>query len=249
MTAARFSLVVPCYNEAARLDGGAFLAFLRAHADARLCFVDDGSTDATGEVLMRLADERPEQIDVVALPVNRGKGPAVREGLRAERERNARYVGYWDADLATPLTFALTLADHLDARPDLVLAAGSRVLMLGRPIERRATRHYLGRVAATLVSIALQAPVYDSQCGAKLLRNDARLDGILERPFTSRWLFDVEILARIARLEGGSPESALHRRVHEVPLPSWTDMPGSKVAGRDLAALPLELLRIWRAER
>jgi glycosyltransferase involved in cell wall biosynthesis len=245
----RVSLVVPCFDESERLDPGAFLDFARAHADVRLCFVDDGSTDATPAQLDRLAAALPERIAVHHLPTNRGKGAAVREGIRAERKYDPCYVGYWDADLAAPLPFALSLAEHLDRHPELVLAAGSRVLMLGRPIARRAMRHYLGRVAATLVSMVLGAPVYDSQCGAKLLRNGPQLDLILERPFRSRWLFDVEILARIARAEGGPPDAALHRRVHEVPLPAWTDVAGSKVGVRDLLSLPIELVRIWHANR
>lgn len=243
----RIALVVPCFDEAARLDGEAFLAFARDHADVRLLFVDDGSTDATAARLDALAAERPEQIRVRRLPENRGKGEAVRAGLLAVRADAPRYAGYWDADLSTPLAFALELADHLDRHPELWLAAGSRTLMLGRPIERRAWRHYLGRVAATLVSLTLEAPVYDSQCGAKLLRCSAGLDAWIAEPFASRWLFDVELLARIARAEGGPPAAALHRRVHEVPVPAWQHVAGSKVRTGDLLRLPLELLRIRRA--
>ena len=170
----------------------------------------------------------------------------MRAGLRAELARAPRYVGYWDADLATPLRFAETLADYLDAHPGLTLAAGSRVLMLGRPIARHPTRHYIGRIAATLVSLVLRAPVYDSQCGAKLLRNGPGLAALLDAPFVTRWLFDVEILDRIARAEAGPPGTVLHRRVHEVPVPEWADAPGSKVRPRDWLRVPLDLVRIWR---
>jgi glycosyltransferase involved in cell wall biosynthesis len=246
---ARIALVVPCFNEAARLDGEAYLAFARAHPEVRLVFVDDGSTDATAERLEKLAAALPEQLALLRLPENRGKGEAVRAGMRAARADAPRYVGYWDADLATPLAFATHLAEELDRDPELWLAAGSRVLMLGRPVARRAARHYLGRVAATLVSLTLAAPVYDSQCGAKLLRVGPELDALLARPFASRWLFDVELLARIARADGGPAEAALHRRVHEVPVPAWRDVAGSKLVGADLLLLPFELWRIWRAAR
>lgn len=243
----RIALVVPCFNEAARLDGDAFLAFARASADRRLCFVDDGSTDRTAGRLAEIAAAAPDRIAVERMPSNRGKGEAVRTGLRAALAHAPRYVGYWDADLATPLSFAETLAGHLDAHPELTLAAGSRVLMLGRPILRSVARHYTGRIAATLVSRLLRAPVYDSQCGAKLLRNGPGLPALLDPPFATRWLFDVEILDRIARAEPGAAAAVLHRRVHEVPVPAWADAPGSKVRLGDGLRIPLDLLRIRRA--
>jgi glycosyltransferase involved in cell wall biosynthesis len=242
----RIALVVPCFNEAHRLDGDAFIAFARERSDRRLRFVDDGSTDATAARLAEIAAAVPDRIAIERLTVNRGKGEAVRAGMRAELAHAPRYVGYWDADLATPLGFAETLAAHLDDHPAVALAAGSRILMLGHPVRRRATRHYLGRVAATLVSLVLRAPVYDSQCGAKLLRNGPILAALLDAPFASRWLFDVEILVRIARAEPGTAESVLHRRVHEVPVPEWTDAPGSKIRSADLMRVPADLLRIWR---
>jgi dolichyl-phosphate beta-glucosyltransferase len=247
MSPPRISLVVPCFNEAARLDGDAFVAFVCERADRRLCFVDDGSSDGTAARLAEIAAAAPDRIAVERLPSNRGKGEAVRAGLRAELARGTRYVGYWDADLATPLRFAETLADYLDAHPELVLAAGSRVLMLGRAITRRPARHYVGRIAATLVSLVLGAPIYDSQCGAKLLRNGPDLAALLEARFATRWLFDVELFDRIARAEPRAPAGALGQRVHEVPVPVWSDAPGSKVRLRDWLRVPIDLARIWRA--
>jgi glycosyltransferase involved in cell wall biosynthesis len=249
MTPLRIALVVPCFNEANRLDVDAFIAFARERSDRRLCFVDDGSTDSTALRIAEIAAAAPDRIDVERLTVNQGKGAAVRAGIRAELARAPRYVGYWDADLATPLGFVETLADHLDDHPEVALAAGSRILMLGRPVARRAARHYLGRIAATLVSLILRAPVYDSQCGAKLLRNGPALGALLDAPFVSRWLFDVEILARIAGAETGTAEAVLHRRVHEVPVPEWADAPGSKIGIGDLMRVPADLWRIWRDRR
>jgi len=244
MSGARIALVVPCFNEAARLDADAFVAFARERADRRLCFVDDGSTDGTAARLAEIAAAVPDRIGVERLPHNLGKGEAVRAGIRAELAHAPRYVGYWDADLATPLGFVERLADQLDGDPGVSLATGSRIAMLGRPIARSAVRHYTGRAAATLVSLLLRAPVYDSQCGAKLLRNGPGLAALLDAPFVTRWLFDVEILDRIARAEPGAPAEVLHRRVHEVPVPAWSDAPGSKVRFGDGLRIPLDLLRI-----
>src|SRR5258705_12491393 len=80
----RIALVVPCFNEAARLDAGAFLAFARERADRRLCFVDDGSSDGTAARLAEIAAAAPDRITVERLPSNRGKGEAGRPGRPAE---------------------------------------------------------------------------------------------------------------------------------------------------------------------
>jgi hypothetical protein len=96
------------------------------------------------------------------------------------------------------------------------------------------------------VAETLGAPVYDTQCGAKLMRATAELAELLDAPFTTRWLFDVELLMRIARTE---PEehtaSVLARRVREVPLESWVDVSGSRIRSSDVLGFPLDLLRIW----
>jgi hypothetical protein len=120
---------------------------------------------------------------------------------------------------------------------------GSRVQLLGRAIERKHVRHYLGRVFATCASLSLGLPVYDTQCGAKLFRHTEALARALEQPFTSRWVFDVELLARLVR-PGPGIAGITEDRIREEPLLSWTDVPGSKL--RPAAALRsgLELLRI-----
>src|SRR6478735_11068728 len=96
------TVVVPCYNEAERLNGAPLLAFLDDRPEARLVFVNDGSTDATAERLAALAAERPARISVVSLTPNGGKAEAVRQGMLAALAAGARVVGYLDADLSTP---------------------------------------------------------------------------------------------------------------------------------------------------
>ncbi len=237
-------LVVPCWNEASRLDVAAFRAGLDADPALFLTLVDDGSTDATRAVLEAFARERPDRVEVVALASNRGKGEAVREGLRAAVARAPDFAGWWDADLATPLGDARALVAALEARPGRWLAMGSRVAMLGVHIARRATRHYAGRVVATLISRTLRLATYDTQCGAKIFRVATTPPGLFDAPFLSRWLFDVEILARLERRHrdgGGSPPEDL---VVEVPLSRWTDVPGSKVRATDFVRAILALRRI-----
>ncbi|MFT5358366.1 MAG: hypothetical protein ACI9KE_005604, partial [Polyangiales bacterium] len=101
------ALIVPCYNEEKRLDEAAFLSALSAQENLRIRFVNDGSRDGTLRVLRELQSVAPPfRVEVLDLPKNVGKAEAVRLGLLHEFDTvspKAEYVGYWDADLATPL--------------------------------------------------------------------------------------------------------------------------------------------------
>ncbi len=244
----RVVLVVPCYDEAARLDTEAFRGFRLDGHPLSFCFVNDGSRDSTLEVLQRLCAESPGLGFVLDLKKNQGKAEAVRRGLLAALDTGAELVGFWDADLATPLRELPRFCRVLDERPEVDLVLGSRVRMLGRSIERSGTRHYLGRVFATGASLTLGLPVYDTQCGAKLLRASRDVRAILAEPFLTRWVFDVEILARLGRLARGTAVP-VERRTYELPLGEWRDVPGSKVKPLDFVRSGLELLRIRNAYR
>jgi dolichyl-phosphate beta-glucosyltransferase len=243
--AAKTYLVVPCFNEASRLRTDLFEGFASEHPDVRFVFVDDGSTDATLDVLREL-ETRCASCIVLSLPQNMGKAEAVRAGMNRAFGEGAVYAGYWDADLATPLDELPGFVDELDTHPALEILLGSRVKLLGRDIDRSPGRHYFGRLSATAISLVLRLPVYDTQCGAKLFRAVPECKALFESPFQSRWIFDVEILARMlaARRQGtaSSPEGALC----EVPLRTWRDVAGSKVKPIDFLRSMFDLWGIWR---
>lgn len=242
MTASNLSLtvVVPCYNEAARFDQAAFQEYLARDRHTSFLFVDDGSSDTTLEVLHRLRDCALDRVEVLSLPKNVGKGEAVRRGLCAAAVSGPAFLGYWDADLATPLEAIPELREQLEGDENCLIVLGSRVRLLGRSIERSPVRHYLGRVFATLVSLLLSLPVYDTQCGAKLLRNDQRVVSALGRPFGTRWVFDVELMARLLTEEGAGENSLV-----EFPLRCWKDVKGSKVRWYDFLLAGKDLLKLY----
>ncbi|WP_242360212.1 MULTISPECIES: glycosyltransferase [unclassified Anaeromyxobacter] len=236
------ALVIPCFNEAVRLQREELLRLARAREGLSLVLVDDGSTDGTVAVLDELRRAEPARISVVLLPRNRGKAEAVREGLRRALAGGAAVVGYADADLSTPVDELVRLVDTArGSRREAVL--GSRVRLLGRRIERQPLRHYLGRVFATLASLALGLAVYDTQCGAKLFRATPALAAALEAPFRTRWIFDVELLAR---LRAGGPGVAPlgEDAFEEVPLLAWRDVGGSKLRPGAMLAAGLQLVAL-----
>jgi glycosyltransferase involved in cell wall biosynthesis len=240
-------VVVPCFDEARRLDLARFEAFLRDAPDVGLVLVDDGSRDGTAERLRQLAARFPERVEVLALPVNRGKAEAVRLGVLRALARGPACFGYWDADLSTPLAAIGELRGVLRARPELALAQGARVELLGHRIERRALRHHVGRVGAAAIAGVLGLGVYDTQCGAKLFRATEDTRALFEEPFASRWLFDVELLARWIKRRGGA--ARLAGVLHEHPLSEWRHVPGSKIRPRDYLVAARDLLRIRRSLR
>ena len=236
------TVVIPCYNEADRLDDAPLLAFLDSCAEASLLFVDDGSTDATADRLAAIAAARPTRIDVLSLRPNGGKAEAVRRGMLAALERGARVVGYLDADLSTPPRELFRLRAAFE-RPGGEAVLGARVALLGTDIERSAARHYLGRVFASVAAAILQARVYDTQCGAKLFRASPALATAIATPFLSRWAFDVELLGRLLTGAEGVPGMPVSAIV-EVPLTTWHDVKGSKLSPVAMARALVDLGRI-----
>jgi glycosyltransferase involved in cell wall biosynthesis len=244
----RTVLVVPCFNEASRLDQTAFAEFAAADPQTEFVFVDDGSGDETAAVLGRLRERIGAQAHVLSMPTNAGKGEAVRAGMARALETEPEFLGYWDADLSTPLSALHAFRREFEGRPELEIVLGARLKILGRRVERSAIRHWLGRVVATGISLTLDLPVYDSQCGAKLFRAHPGLHELIDEPFITRWLFDVEILARWLRLH---PE---RRRdvglwIRELPLDEWVDLGDSRVRVTDALRTPLDLVRIYLDDR
>ncbi len=235
-------IIIPCYNEAERLPADAFIAYQQTHPDVSFCFVNDGSRDRTADVLASLQQQNPGQIDVLNLPQNQGKAGAVRAGMLHSLKQGHTYLGYFDADLATPLAAIDDLRLVLDQHPDCVFVMGSRIKYLGVTIKRHEFRHYVGRIIATIISLILKLPVYDTQCGAKLLRRDV-VGTVFKDSFISPWLFDVELIARLVGLFG---RPNLPGKLLEEPLHEWIEQADSRISPTYMFRMWAELYRIYR---
>lgn len=245
------TIVVPCFNEAERLDGDAFVRFVAEHENVAFVFVNDGSSDATARILDSLCAGRAPRLAALHLERNGGKAEAVRRGMLAAcaASPTPSAVGFWDADLATPLEAIPSFIDVLERKPAIEMVFGARVNLLGRNVRRKLVRHWIGRVFATCASQMLRLPIYDTQCGAKLFRVDpgqSALRELIGEPFLSRWIFDVEILARLIRARRGTERPQPEQIIEELPLDTWIDKKGSKLKSRDFFVVAGDLARIRR---
>lgn len=232
-------IIIPCYDEENRLNVDAFRGFATEHPEIILLFVDDGSSDGTWDVLNALCIT--PNLCQLKLDGNQGKAEAVRQGIITALKDEPDFVGFWDADLATPLEPIMDFVTEMTRCEELLMVTGCRLMRLGAQVRRRNLRHYLGRVFATIVSIHLKLPVYDTQCGAKLLRAKAA-ENIIEKPFSSKWFFDVEIFKRLIEKYG---RGRVQNGVLEFPLQQWLEAPGSKLK---LRAALYQLLIVLRAK-
>jgi dolichyl-phosphate beta-glucosyltransferase len=217
------ALVVPCYNEEKKLSISEYRAFLNQNPNSFFCFINDGSTDETDIILKKISAEFQRNTYVLSLTKNIGKGNAVREGVHYILHNISTItIGYLDADLATPFNEILRLHNILISRSELDFVFGSRILTLGSTIKRKRSRHLIGRVIATCISWILNAKIYDTQCGAKVMTKQCA-EYVFEKPFLSRWLFDVEIIQRIKTKNNGL------EKILEEPLKHWEDKGKSSV--------------------
>ena len=205
--------------------------------------VNDGSKDGTWAMLQELNRKNAERFTCCNMPQNSGKAEAVRQGmLQAAASGLYDYIGYWDADFSTPLTEIDWFQDFSGGQFQHDLILGSRIARLGSNVQRKILRHYLGRVFSTVTSNLLRLRVYDTQCGAKIFKADL-VKTLFTDPFTSKWFFDVELLARLIALKD---REFVYANTLEVPLRSWFEIKGSKLKVTDFLKVPIELYKIKR---
>ena len=224
------AIIIPCYNEEKRLNSKEYIDFSREYSNIHFIFVNDGSSDNTLWVLNNLAKEA-SNCHVVDLEENRGKAFAVYSGFDVAFRYQYDYIGFWDADLATPLDMIPKFCDLLDSG-DHTAIFGCRLQRLGSNIKRKPMRHYMGRFFATLISRILALPIYDSQCGAKIFINNDALKKAFSKQFLTKWMFDVELIARLLKINESDREVYI-KTVYEYPLEIWNDIDGSKVTTKD----------------
>jgi glycosyltransferase involved in cell wall biosynthesis len=238
------AIVIPCYNESKRLKVDEFKNYLSETNSVSFIFVNDGSTDNTLEIINQLGKIAPRQVLCKSLEKNRGKAEAVRQGFLMAFKLGFRNIGYWDADLSTPLYSIDKLCEFLK-EDKITIVMGSRVRLLGRKIKRRGIRHYLGRIFATFASLSLGLHVYDTQCGAKIFENNSELKKVFEHPFLVKWIFDVEILAKFKAIRQIRSSNSLENTTLEYPLDEWTEIRGSKIKFIDFFIAAIELAKIY----
>ena len=214
-----FSIVIPCFNEAARIGTtlGVALDYLTANApESELIVVNDGSTDATAAIAREMFSQAKIAVRLLENFPNRGKGAAVRSGLLAAREPIGLFS---DADLSTPITETPKLIEPI-ANGEVDIAVGSRALdrnLIG--VHQPWRREQGGRVFNLLVRGATRLPFWDTQCGFKAFRLDV-CRPILEAAQVDGFAFDVELLM-LAHRAG--------LRIREIPV-RWNHAEGSKVS-------------------
>lgn len=216
----KICLVIPCYNEAKRLDFNKFKS-----VNCYYLFVNDGSNDNTLEIIK---NNLKDNMFVLDLKSNLGKGEAIRRGFLHITQlpifNEIDWIGFWDADLAAPLHELKDFILYEELFEQKLYAIwGSRVKILGSNIIRSPLRHCLGRIFAVAVAIVLKVKSYDSQCGAKLFRKEI-VDKYFSEPFISRWIFDVELLLRMKNLN-----------MAEYPLKNWKDVSGGNLKVHSIA--------------
>lgn len=237
----KVGIIVPCYNEAKRLSEKFFMNFLDTNEFVNLCFVNDGSKDDTIRILKSIQAKHTERIFVIDLKKNVGKAEAVRKGVISMLSQSQyHFVGYFDADLSTPLSEIEYFFFFQKFKPECLVMLGSRVKRMGTKITRKVPRHYIGRIFSTIASMILKMPVYDTQCGAKIFAAELAHE-IFDAPFISTWLFDLELLARISEKKGLAEAKKI---ILEIPLNEWTHKSGSKIKAFDIVKICIELTKI-----
>ncbi|MDO6738188.1 glycosyltransferase [Wenyingzhuangia sp. 2_MG-2023] len=234
-------IIIPCYNEAKRLNTKAFAEFANNHNDFHICFVNDGSSDNTLEVLESVEKCSPENISVIDVKINAGKAAAVRSGVKyLQQFEDVSYVGFIDADLSTDFEDFKNLVKTLKSNEDLTFVYGSRGKGEGE-IERNFFRNVFSKIIKSIVFLILGLPIEDTQCGAKVFKKEI-INIAYGRTFLTRWLFDVEIFIRLKEYYGSKE---VMTKIYEQPLTRWVHVDDSKLGMKDAIQIPYKLLSIW----
>lgn len=233
-------VVIPCYNEQERLSSKEFKNFAHKNLGYHLCFVNDGSTDNTLNVLKELQKGNEENISIYDCAKNGGKAEAVRQGmLHLEQDSQLDYIGFLDADLSTNFGDFDDLVMTLE-KSDFKIVSGSRMSRMGADITKESARKLISMTINLIIRTILRMPFNDTQCGAKVMDRDLVKD-MFTKPFITKWLFDVEIFMRMRKHYGAEKAKSL---ICEQPLKRWIHADGSKLSMKDSLKIVGQLAKI-----
>jgi dolichyl-phosphate beta-glucosyltransferase len=227
-----YSIVIPAYNESARLGSTLEKVLGYVHQqgwDAEVIVVNDGSRDNTADIVRSFA-AKDRALRLVENPGNHGKGYSVRNGMLNAR---GRIVLFSDADLSSPIEEAPKLFQALEQGADI--AIGSRWLRSETQTQRQPLhRQLFGRIFNLILRLTLGLKFKDTQCGFKAFRQPA-VQAIFPLQKIERWGFDPEILFLARKLKF---------KVKEVPV-AWGHSGGTRINPLvDGSRMVMEMLRI-----
>jgi glycosyltransferase involved in cell wall biosynthesis len=212
----KFSIIVPAYNEGARLGGtlDRVLGYVREQGwDAEVLVVNDGSGDNTAD-LVRVRAEANPALRLIENPGNHGKGYSVRNGML---KANGEILLFTDADLSAPIEQANRLFNAVEEGADV--AVGSRWLQPEMQARRQSLlRQLYGRSFNLVLRILLGLELKDTQCGFKAFRRSAART-LFAMQTIEGWGFDAELLYLARRLG---------MKVKEIPV-VWSDVLGTRI--------------------
>ncbi len=221
------SIIIPAYNEEQRLRlslkkiGGYIAKQKNYHFE--VIVVSDGSKDRTVDVAMEFPFVR-----VVEYIVNKGKGYALREGVKYAR---GKWFYICDADLSSPIEELDKFLEHIESDYDCII--GSRALEGGQE-HNSVFRRFLGRFGNRLIKIFLGLKIEDTQCGFKLF--DIKCRDIFLKLTIDRWGYDFEFLYLLEQQD---------LKIKEIPI-HWEAVDGSKMDIQGYFMTFLELITVWQ---
>ncbi len=222
-------VVIPCYNEENRLSSALFQDFIDKNVGYHLCFVNDGSTDNTLEVLKKLRNGNEDTISIFDCEKNGGKAEAVRQGIQyLIANKEFEYIGYLDADLSTDFRDFDDLVKTI-GNSNFKIVSGSRIARMGANIAKESARKIISKSINFIIQAILGMPFKDTQCGAKVM--DKEIASLMfQKKFITKWLFDVEIFMRMRKHYG---KNDVKKLICEQPLKRWVHVDDSKLSMKD----------------
>lgn len=228
--------LIPCYNESQRLDVDLYRRLVSANPSIDFYLLNDGSTDNTLYVLNQVFLGN-SNVCVKDFTPNQGKAGVIRSGMLDLAQSDYDYIGFLDADFATPFEEFKRLLE-IDETEDYDIIFGSRVKLKGWQIERNPIRHWFSRIVLTIIDTLFKLEIYDTQCGCKIFKREV-IQLCFEEKFVTKWLFDIEVFIRYLR---NTPTM----RIKEIPLHRWKEIKGSKLKIGDFLQVPLNILQLYR---
>lgn len=213
----RMCIIVPLYNEGNRFNSDYFNNIKMKNLD--FIFVNDGSKDDTLIKINNLSFKK----HVISYKENKGKGEAIRLGIKYAISKKYQLIGYLDSDGAFSASSVIKIIEsakiEFSSDSNLGMVIASRVNLSGRKIIRTRSRKIISNIVKIILSLILTNKPYDTQSGFKIIKNTKILKDVVEKKFKTSWFFDVELIEAIRK----------KYKVYEIPVDNWEDIKGSKI--------------------